>query len=467
MRLACILLMGVCVAAAQPGKRLPQLKVSDNGRFLVTAEGKPFFYLADTGWELFHRLNREEAVAYLDRRAAQGFTVIQAVALAELDGLTDPNPYGALPLVDKDPARPAVTPGSGPRKAKEYDYWDHVDYIIGQANARGLYIALLPTWGRWVKNEPVLNVGNAAQYGEWLGKRYGTRGVIWVIGGDRTPTGNEKVWRELARGVAVGVSGKEDYDAVLMTFHPRGGEASSDVFHDDRWLDFNMWQNGHGIPGVRQPQRFIARDYARTPVKPVMDGEPLYEDHPLAFRAAEHGYSFDAHVRQYAYWDVFAGAFGHTYGNHSVWQMYAPGRKPVNGPLIYWRDAIARPGAEQMRHLRALIESRPFLSRAPDQSLLRDAPGGADAIVATRGDGYVFVYSGQGRKITLERLPFPGGRAKAYWYNPRNGAAETIGELDVSRPQDIACPSQGFGSDWVLVLDDAGRNFPAPGAGKP
>ena len=70
------------------------LQVSANNRFLVKANGQPFFYLGDTAWELFHRLNREEADAYLQDRAGKGFTVIQAVVLAELNGLRDPNPYG-------------------------------------------------------------------------------------------------------------------------------------------------------------------------------------------------------------------------------------------------------------------------------------------------------------------------------------------------------------------------------------
>jgi len=106
-----LVLTAAVALGAQP---LPQLRVSDNRRFLVTNDGRPFFYLADTAWELFHRLNREQAVKYLDTRAAQGFTVIQAVALAELDGITVPNAYGKLPLVDGDPARPAVTPGAQP-----------------------------------------------------------------------------------------------------------------------------------------------------------------------------------------------------------------------------------------------------------------------------------------------------------------------------------------------------------------
>src|SRR4051812_37968836 len=451
-RMRALLLLLALTASAAP---LPRLKVCDNHRFLCTADGKPFFYLADTAWELFHRLDRKEALQYLDTRAAQGFTAIQAVALAEVDGLTDPNAYGKLPLVDKDPTRPVP------------EYWEHVDYIVDQANARGLYIAMLPSWGRWVNNtgrtdESILTRANAQTYGEFLGKRYGRRGVIWILGGDRTATGFEPTWRALARGIAIGVSGKEDYDAVLMSFHPRGGETSSTWFHNDPWLDFNMHQTGHGLAeNVRSWER-IAKDYARTPVKPVLDGEPLYEDHPLAFRSRDYGDSFDAHVRQRAYWDVFSGAAGHTYGNHSVWQIYAPGRKPVNGPLLFWNEAIHRPGANQMRYVRSLVESRPYLSRVPDQSMVVAALEGADHIVATRGDGYAFVYSPQGRKfsVNLEKL---GPKVQAWWYNPRDGAAAEAGTFDTSETREFTCPSEGFGSDWVLVLDDAAKKFGKPG----
>src|SRR5215212_3000494 len=255
MRPALLILFSVAAAAAP----LPRLKVCENQRFLCTADNKPFFYLADTGWELLHRLDRQQAIEYLDTRAAQGFTAIQAVALAELDGVTDPNPYGKLPLIDKDPARPAAT---GP-----CNFWEHVDFIVDQANARGMYIAMLPSWGRWVNSgrndESLLTPANAAAYGEFLGKRYGKKGIIWILGGDRTATGFEETWRALARGIAIGVSGKEDYSAVLMSFHPRGGETSSTWFHDDRWLDFNMHQTGHGLADKTMSWAKITKDYER------------------------------------------------------------------------------------------------------------------------------------------------------------------------------------------------------------
>jgi hypothetical protein len=467
------------IMQAQPAASMPALKVSDNQRFLVTEEGTPFFYLADTAWELFHRLNREQAVQYLEVRAKQRFNVIQAVALAELQGLDDPNPYGHLPLVDRDPARPAVTPGRDPNDVGAYDYWDHVDFIVNEANRRGIYIGFLPTWGAWAPSartrpEPdiVFTVENARVYGEFLGRRYGGQGVLWILGGDRVVTGHEAIWRSMAAGIAVGAHGREDFTGLVMTFHPHGFGTSSTSFHNDHWLTFNMQQTAHNPqptePGTRTTWQQIADDYERTPVKPVIDGEPLYEDHPIGHRSEkEHGYSFDAHVRQRAYWHVFAGSFGHAYGHHSVWQMYSPERRPVNGPVLHWYEAIHRPGATQMQHLRALIESRPFLARVPDQSLVVDALSGPDHIASTRGEDYAFIYSGRGRAFTARLGKISGTHVTAWSFNPRNGFAEKIGTFENAGTREFVPHVRGgLGTDTVIVLDDASKSFPPPGSSK-
>jgi len=83
------------------------LKVSDNQRFLVTRQGEPFFWLGDTGWEMLHRLDRDEMTRYMMNRAGKGFTVIQAVIVSEIEGLTFPNMEGNLPFEDFDPERPS------------------------------------------------------------------------------------------------------------------------------------------------------------------------------------------------------------------------------------------------------------------------------------------------------------------------------------------------------------------------
>src|SRR5687768_15588044 len=69
------------------------LHVSSNGHFLTTADGAPFFWLADTAWDLFQRLEREEVNDYFEDRADKGFTIIQA-AIGGGGGHQGPNRYG-------------------------------------------------------------------------------------------------------------------------------------------------------------------------------------------------------------------------------------------------------------------------------------------------------------------------------------------------------------------------------------
>jgi hypothetical protein len=423
------------------------LRVSDINRFLVkTSDGKPFFWLGDTAWELFHRLTREEVTDYLENRRLKGFTVIQAVAVAELDGLNTPNPYGARPFDNNNPKTPNDT------------YFQHIDYVVNAAEEKGLFIGLLPTWGSHVNNG-VINASNARAYGQYLGNRYKNKtNIIWINGGDRNPAGKANVWREMATGLAQGDGGK-----FLITYHPSGGSSSSAFFHNDNWLDFNMLQSGHGSFDLAI-YTAIDADYAKRPPKPTLDGEPRYEDHPVNWNP-HHGYFRDYDVRQAAYWALFAGAFGHTYGHHSIWQMWAPGRAGVSSPDRYWYEALDRPGAADMFHVRNLMLSRPFLSRVPDQSIINGNPGsGAAHLQATRGDDYLFVYAPTGQKFTINLGKISGSNLKAWWYDPRNGTNAYIAELSNSGIHVFEPPgSPGRGNDWVLVLDDVSKNFPPPG----
>jgi hypothetical protein len=459
--------MILCTAGteAAPAARL---KISENKRFLVYENEKPFFYLGDTAWELFHRLNREEADRYLEDRAKKGFTVIQAVAIAELEGHIDPNAYGHLPLADLDPTKPAVKDGAA------NDYWDHVDYVVNKAEKEGLFIGVLPTWGRYWRDtsnhrKPLFTPENAAIYGEWLGKRYKDKPIIWILGGDR-PIEND-THRAIIRAMAQGLK-KGDGGNHLMTFHPPGGNGSSTWFHDDAWLDFNMRQNGH-VPEFTGRYDNTRKDYDRTPMKPVLDGEPIYEDHPVSFKAKEFGHSIASDVRRPLYWNLFSGGCGHTYGHHSVWQMWSPKKDPINNPLMPWSDAINQPGAGQMQFGRKLMESRPFLARIPDDSIIASnrvptsLPGaGRYRFVATRDEAgtYAMVYAPVGRKFAVNMNKITGAKVKAWWFNPRDGTAKEIGTFDNKGAREFTTPDQGEMIDWVLVLDDASKRYPAPGS---
>ena len=439
-----------------------QLRVSSNNRFLETSDGKPFFWLGDTAWELFHRLNREEAEMYLKNRAEKGFNVIQACVLADFDGLHDPNPYGDIPFENDDPAKPREP------------YFQHVDYIIRKAEQYGIYVGLLPTWGdkvykdRFGVGPEIFNPANARAYGKWIGNRYkNQKNIIWVVGGDRNPRNDNDVaiWRAMAEGIESGCGGR---DKALMTFHPQPNEiedgGSAKWFHNDAWLDFNMFQTGH-CREINLWDR-MAHTYNLKPVKPFIDGESLYEDHPVCFNATDLGTSSAYDVRKHSYINVFAGAFGQTYGCHDVWQMYSPNRAPVNGAHFFWYVALDLPGAGQMKHLRRLIESRPIFDRVPDQTLITDALDAHDHIQATRGKDYIFVYSSQGKKFTVNTDKISGSEIVTYWYNPRNGEVKQNGKSVKKPQQEFQPPTSGYGRDWVLVIDDASKNYNIPGTNK-
>jgi hypothetical protein len=268
------------------------------------------------------------------------------------------------------------------------------------------------------------------------------------------------IWHAMAAGIEAGDGGRH-----LITYHPQGGRSSSEWFHDAPWLDFNMLQSSHGAKDVAN-YKMIAADYARQPPKPVLDGEPRYEDHPVNWQP-ELGWFDDFDVRQAAYWALFAGAFGHTYGCHDIWQMLTPERKPVSFGRTDWRKAVEFPGAWQMGHVRRLMLSRPFVSRVPDPALVAAGQGeGADHVEATRDrDGaYAFVYVPLGRPVTVDLTRLSGARVKAWWFDPRTGAAEAAGEWPREGARAFTPPgAPGRGNDRVLVLDDAGRGFPPPG----
>jgi hypothetical protein len=434
------------------------LKVSENKRFLVHEDGTPFFYLGDTAWELFHRLNREEADKYLENRAKNGFTVIQAVVVAELDGLKTPNAYGQAPFHEMDSRHPNEA------------YFTHVDYTVDKAASLGLYIGMLPSWGRWVGGADVgrpdndfFNARNAADYGRFLARRYADKPILWILGGDRLADTTGPVWAAMARGIRDIVGTRQ-----LITFHPRGGRSSSQWFHEADWLDFHMLQSGHNAQSTNYVP--VEHDYGLRPPKPTFDGEPAYEYPPDAMPPKRPVGALQ--VRRNAYWAVFAGAHGHTYGTHPIWQMYDQGRKPLWDVVTPWHKALDLPGATQLIHLKRLMLSRPYLTRIPDPSVIvSDPPKGIERIQVTR-DGrpgqndatYILAYFPSDHRVTLNTGRIAAKTLQGWWYNPRNGEAMRVGEIANGNRMEFAPPTDAAGEDWVLVLDDAAKKYPAPGA---
>jgi len=250
----------------------------------------------------------------------------------------------------------------------------------------------------------------------------------------------------------------------LMTFHPWGGHSSSEWFQNSSWLDFNMAQTGHGQRSYAIFKTIIVRDYNLNPVKPCFDGEPRYEDHPVGGKPEVLGWFDDADIRQALYWNLFSGGFGHTYGCHPIWQFLDHGRSPTGLARHTWIEDLDLAGASDLIHGRRLMESRPFISRIPDQSIIvpHYFPE-TDYPVATRGEGYAFVYfpTGSAAEMILDKIG--ADTINACWYDPRKGEAKIIGNFPGTGTRKFSPPSGGRGNDWILVLDDASKNFKIPG----
>jgi len=456
--IAVLFLSTLLFAAVSSEKRwaLGQLRVSANGRFLTTGDNQPFFWLGDTGWLLFSRLKREEADAYLENRKQKGFNVIQVMVLNTLEAV---NIYGDSALTNRNVTTPFLTAGADFSDPKAYDFWDHVDFIIDRAAEKGIYMALVPIWGNGVKKGRV-NQKQAETFATFLVNRYKNRpNIIWLNGGDIRGTDSLGVWKTIGRTI-------NQLDTQhLITFHPRGRASSSEWFHNEDWLDFNMVQSGHKTyaqdTSANDPRhygednwRHMQNDYNLKPTKPVIDGEPSYEQIPHGLHDVNAPRWTADDVRRYGYWSVLTGACGYTYGHNSIMQMHRKTDKETAfGPLDPWEIALDAPGAGQMVHLKNLLLSMPYFDRVPDQSLIANQGKRYDYLVASRGPDYALVYTYTGRTIRLNMGKLPGNSVAASWFNPRNGQTTTIGSVANQGVQEFNPPADpGNGNDWVLVL---------------
>lgn len=434
-----------------------KLKVSDNGRYLMKENGDPFFWLGDTGWLLFAKLNREEAEKYLEDRRQKGFNVILVMVL---HGLGIVNAYGDSALINKNVATPKTTTGNAFTDTAQYDYWDHVDYIIDQAAKKGIYMALVPVWGSNVKAGWV-SENQAAAYAKWLAERYKNKpNIIWVNGGDIKGSDSMNVWKTIGNTI------NQTDPNHLITFHPFGRTTSSQWFHNEPWLDFNMFQSGHRSYDLDTSAnehrfgpdnyKFVLMDYSKKPIKPTLDGEPSYEQIPYGLHDTTKPRWTDKDVRRYGYWEVFAGGAGYTYGDNSVMQMHKPtDKESAYGAKAYWYDAINDPGAGQMIYLKKLMLSKPYFERVPDQTLIAGEQGEKyNYIAATRGKDYAFIYDYTGRTFEVNMGKINGAAVKASWYNPRDGKQTVIGNFTNKGVAKFDPPGkEKEGNDWVLILE--------------
>lgn len=413
------------------------LKVGPTHRYLVDQNNIPFLIHGDTPWSLIVELSEPDAELYLENRRQKGFNSIIVNLIEHKFASNPPNNRAGDP--------PFLTPGDFSTPNEKY--FAHADWIIRKAADKGIQIFLAPCYLGYMGTaegfyEEVKAVGpeKCRAYGRYVGSRYRNfDNLIWLIGGDLNPADVMPQVLEMAEGI------RETDTRHLFTAHVAPESAPADVFDGETWLSVN---NTYTYKLVHD---LLYRDFNRAPAMPFFLIESTYE--------GEHNASA-VQIRRQAYWAILCGGCGQFIGNLPIW----PFRQG-------WREAMDGRGSRDMVHLKSLFLSRRWHELIPDQRHETVTAGlgefnGLDYLAAAvTSDGSTLIaYLPTEREVTVDISKISGTRVKVWWFDPGTGCARPAGDFENRGLRIFKPPLEG---DWVLVIDDAAKNLPAPGPTNP
>ena len=405
------------------------LRVEPGKRYLVDAQGQPYFLNGDTAWALMVQLDLAGAEEYLEDRHAKGMNTVLIELIESTHGTNAPDNYAG--------DGPFLTPGdfSTPNEA----YFAHAEAIIKLADAKGMLVLLTPAYlgyqGDYEGWYPLMianGVTKLRNYGRYLGQRFaGYDNILWVHGGDYDPPAQGVA---LARAVAEGIRDIDTTGRWQHTFHAdRNTSALDSAVGNEPWLTTDVIYTSD--------TNVVEEAYStwNSASLPYFLYEAQYEDPDNGLR-----------VRKQAYQALLSGAHGHVMGNDTVWRFKSG-----------WRSFLDSEGARSMPAIKELFTSREWWLLAPDtgRTFLTGGvnPGPHHAPAALASDrGFGLVYPPEVRQLTVNLARLAGPRVTARWFDPVSATYSSVaGSPFVATGSRAFLPpgnnSAGDG-DWVLVL---------------
>ncbi len=406
------------------------LKVSQNGRYLVDQNNKPFFYTADTAWTLVNKLTAASAKKLIDVRKEQGFNAIQA-SLSGF-GRTIPGPQGT-PFQNGDLTKP------------NEEYFKVVDEIVKYAESKDMVLVMTPFWlgdngGKFGGTLP--SDAEMQSYAAFLGNRYKNSGnIIWFVGGDDAADSNEAAIKLLGSAL------KAADPNHLITAH---NDAKTFQYKNESWYSLYAFQWNANSPPYSYKD--VDDGYNQTPIKPVFNMEPAYDPSTCCGTDKD---TTPQKNRRSGWWSILSGAMGVVYGGpREAWNA----SEPLN------LDALNRVPATHTANIQKILSVYPWEKLVPDNNkdsftVVTGGRGTYDnddfATAARASDGSLIVaYIPTGRTLTVDMSKL-SGPATASWIDPTNAAKTDAGaNLPNSGTKDFAPPSANAGgdSDFVLIL---------------
>ncbi|MBA3972780.1 MAG: hypothetical protein C0504_01025 [Candidatus Solibacter sp.] len=419
--------------------------ISPNRRHFVHAgNAQPWFFLADTAWNGPLLATAGEWDDYLAARVKQRFTAVQFVTTQWRTAYADEQGRTAFQILD---SRLVIDPV----------FFRRLDQRIAAIRRAGLVPVPVMLWALTSKagESPgeTLSIPFAATLARYIQARYHAFGSLWFLGGDGDYRDEKAArWKEIGRAVF-----PPELARRPATLHPRGLQEPWEGLKDEPWIDYFIYQSGHGGNPQKwqwQAWRGPAQGWRINPPRPVIDSEPNYEGHISYQKQLIDAFA----VRRASWYSLLAAPIaGITYGAHGVWPwMREPG--PVlnhdragNAPA--WRDCMAWPGAEAMNTLAAVITSIPWTSLRPEARLAAPTKVDGDfsnyiAAVLAEDRSLALLYLPSNPNPTLDLSLF-GRPVTATWIDPKTGARKPGPRLQPSASATIQTPAPG---DWLLLL---------------
>ncbi len=415
------------------------IRLSEDRRHFVHADGTPFFWLADTAWNGVIRSSAGDWDIYLRTRRRQGFTAVQFVSTHWRGGTRDPHGETAVTGTRRARVNPA--------------FFRRLDPKVAAINERGLVAVPVILWALGEEDPgQALPEEGAVRLARYVVARWGAYQVVWLLGGDGDYRGDRaERWRRIGRAVF------GTHHDRLVSMHPCGQQWVADEFRREPWYDFVGYQSGHGDSPEHLRWLALGRpaeEWQKEPPRPIVNLEPNYEAHPSYHSRRRFT---DREVRRAAYWSLLnAPTAGLTFGHNSIWVWAdapeVPEGHPRIGTVDPWHAGLDTPGAASMAVLKRFFSEGPWWRLRPAQELLTGQPGEREprryVAAARTADGvWAVLYMPEGGAVSLrtESLKRP---TRARWFDPAAGRWTDAG-IVTEAVQSFTAPDR---KDWLLEL---------------
>jgi hypothetical protein len=359
------------------------LRVKPGSHYFTDRSDRPFFWLGDTQWELFHQLPVNDAKKLLLERKKQGFTVVQCMTTGVFPE------WGMMKKLKLDSSNEAWV-YRDPGKPNE-QYFRRMDSIIDYASEINMILVVGVYHAQDVDNGRITRT-NARTWAKWLANRYRNAShVVWSMY-PHADALSKDILNEVINGIQ-----ESDGGSHLITVHPDPSPKSSSFFYPAPWLSFNTlqtWNSGYINYSM------VLADYQITPALPVVNGEARYEE--------EDG-TTPFETRRAGYFSMLAGGF-YSYGHQDNWRSART-----------WKSWYASTGARQMKIMSNIFQKISWWKLAPDSTILSNT--GQDNVAArSKDDDWLIVYLSAPRTIEMNRKYLNLlNHSEITWINPETG----------------------------------------------